>query len=493
MKNVTIAAALIGLAVPALAGAAEFQTPGALGMGRAGVARTTDAYALFWNPAGLAFYEKPFSTRLNAGVGVSISESLADNVDKVGKLDLGNSKLNYSTPTEAVAATARAVQFTGLVNDLAKNKGDLAINVDAALGFQYRNYGLGLGVATEMGAGIGAVDTQNLRVGSSTSSATTVGGLAADLGATSPARTANLFSTTQYNNVVTALQNAGGTLTDSQRVASTLEAQLAKENKTALSSEQLSQAMITMAGSLNKGGIDSNQTSVDLRGLLLAEVPLGYGYKFDFGPLGKVGVGGAVKVMQGTVYGQVVEIMKIKDSNDLVKKVKDTKSDSTTVGLDLGLLWRYEEIKALGPINVALVGKNLNSPEFDAPVAVPGFTKVKVEPQVRFGVALDPFSFLSIAADLDVTKNKTILPGRDSQNIGAGVDFHPFSFFAVRAGLFDNLAISSSSPVLTAGLTLGPRWFRFDLDAAVSTETGKFDNQSYPREAKVEFGLSTMF
>ena len=53
MKKMMTAVALLGLSLPVMAQALEFQTPGALGMGRAGVARTTDAYATFINPAGL--------------------------------------------------------------------------------------------------------------------------------------------------------------------------------------------------------------------------------------------------------------------------------------------------------------------------------------------------------------------------------------------------------------------------------------------------------
>ena len=41
MKKMMTAIALFGLAIPVMAQAAEFQTPGTLGMGRAGVARTT--------------------------------------------------------------------------------------------------------------------------------------------------------------------------------------------------------------------------------------------------------------------------------------------------------------------------------------------------------------------------------------------------------------------------------------------------------------------
>ena len=78
----------------------------------------------------------------------------------------------------------------------------------------------------------------------------------------------------------------------------------------------------------------------------------------------------------------------------------------------------------MGPISVGFVAKNLNSPEFDAyQIAGRSTPKVKVEPQMRAGLALAPFSWLNLAADMDVSKNKTILAGVESQNIGGGVEF----------------------------------------------------------------------
>jgi hypothetical protein len=157
-------------------------------------------------------------------------------------------------------------------------------------------------------------------------------------------------------------------------------------------------------------------------------------------------------------------------------------------------LWRYEDVPYVGPINVGLVAKNLNSPKFDGPTPAAGFVKrdVTVKPQVRMGIGLDPLSWLSIAADMDMTKNDTILADEKNQNLGAGLELH-WAYGAIRLGMYNNIAESSSSPILTAGIGLGPHWFRFDIDGAISTESGKYKDTSYPREAKVEFGLSTAF
>ena len=512
MKRSTLMG-LVGIAtlgITTASNAAEFQTPGMLGTGRAGIARTTDAYATFVNPAGLAFNEKPFSAKFNAGVGVSISSALADNIDKIGKLDLSNQGLSYDNTANAATAlqaTGKAVQFVAIAEDLAKRKGDLAVNVDAALGFQYRNFGLGLIGGTEFGAGFSKIDTTNLRAGNSTStstvSATNIASLASDIRTAPTTSATSVFSATQRNDIITALTANGGTAADAATIADKLGQLLASNNTTGMTTDQLTQAVQTLAKSFNGGTIKNNDTSVELRGLLLMEVPIGYGHKFDLGSFGQVGVGAAIKVMQGTVYSQEVRVndTTLKGSSDLTKKVKDSKTDSTNVGIDLGAMWRYEEFKnTVGPINVAFVLKNLNSPDFDAPKAttgststpVPGFTKVKVEPQARLGVALQPLSWLDIVADADLTENKTVMPGRKVQNIGAGLELSPVSFFALRGGIFSNMS-TSDGPVLTTGLSFGPHWLRLDIDAAVSTESGRYKNASYPREAKVEFGLSTMF
>jgi hypothetical protein len=250
-----------------------------------------------------------------------------------------------------------------------------------------------------------------------------------------------------------------------------------------------------MADSFTSGNsIENNATSVVVSGIALAEIPIAYGHKFDLGKFGHVGLGAAFKIMQGTVFYTSKQLVSIDGSTDIFKEVRDNKVDSTTFGVDLGALWRYEDLKSMGPINVGLVVKNINSPQFDTFQAAGSYmpNKLKVKPQARVGVALDPLSWLTLAADLDVTKNKTILPGVDSQNFGGGLEAH-FSWISLRAGVYRNIADSANKPVITGGLSLGPQWLRLDVNGAVSTEKTQYDDQSYPREAKVEIGLSTMF
>lgn len=471
------------MSLPVAANAASFQPLGKTGMGGAGVAVTTDSFASYWNPAGLAFHDKPFSAGFNGGVGINITSALAENMDKLGKLDFDNlNDLNVSANPNAVKSAGEAVQFIGILKDIDNRGGTLTVNPGGALAFQYRNYGLGAFVSSEMDVYVNNVDTVNILPASNN---TTLATFATDINAVAGRPPNAVFSTAQYNAILIAFSN-------NTAVVDTLERELAATNTSGLPSEQLAQALIDLGGSFNgtNTSIDNNTSSLAVRGLLLAEVPIAYGYKFDLKEFGQLGIGAAVKVMKGTVYGSIINIQEAKGSDNVVEKINDSKTDSTAVGFDLGVAWR-KELPLAGTFNAGLVAKNLNSPEFDNPAVFAG--KTKVEPQVRMGVALDPFTWLTVAADMDLTKNKTLAKGIESQNFGFGAELRPVGFFALRGGMYTNIAESTTGPVGTFGLSLGPKWLRFDLDLAAAFKKARFDEKSYPREAKVEFGLSTMF
>ena len=503
MKRTKIAAALLCLSLPVAAQAASFQPIGKTGMGGAGVAITTDSFASYWNPAGLAFYDKAFSAKINGGVGININSALAENTDRLGKLDFSSlDNLNTSNTTSAAQAQKAAgetIQLLGILKDIDSKGGTLTVTPGGAIAFQYKNLGFGAYVSSEMDVYVNKVDTTNILPTNVSNTALAdfsknlAGGGSNTL--SDPGRPATRFfsgdaTSGTYNKVLAAFNN-------NTAIVNTIEQQLASTNgnKSGLTPDQLAQAMIDMGKSLNgtvtgAQSIDKNDSSIAVKGLLLAEIPLAYGYKFDLKEFGQLGVGAAVKVMMGTAYGSIIQIQDAKGSNNIVKKITDSKADSTAIGLDLGASWR-KELPVVGQFNAGLVAKNLNSPEFDNPTGFAG--KTKVDPQVRAGVALVPFTWLTVAADLDMTKNKTLTEGTQSQNFGFGAELRPFSFIALRGGMYTNIAESSAGPVGTFGLSIGPNWLKLDVDGAVAFKTATFDDKSYPREAKVEFGLSTMF
>lgn len=223
--------------------------------------------------------------------------------------------------------------------------------------------------------------------------------------------------------------------------------------------------------------INNNLTYLDIKAVGIAEVPVAYGHKFDI-PGGALMVGGALKYIKAFTY---MEKVNIDDSDDAT----DDKNDDTdsSFGVDLGLAYEPSYVKDL---TLALVAKNLNKPEFSF---VDG-SDIEIEPMVRAGVAYNIFESLEIAADIDLTKNETLIPDVKSQMVGGGLSYHPASWFAIRGGLMKNLDSSDKADVIyTAGLGIGLKWFQVDLSAQMSSNDTTVGGTDYPEYAKVNLAI----
>ncbi len=109
---------------------------------------------------------------------------------------------------------------------------------------------------------------------------------------------------------------------------------------------------------------------------------------------------------------------------------------------------------------------------------------------VRAGVAYNIFESLEIAADIDLTKNETLIPDVKSQMVGGGLSYHPASWFAIRGGLMKNLDSSDKADVIyTAGLGIGLKWFQVDLSAQMSSNDTTVGGTDYPEYAKVNLAI----
>lgn len=228
------------------------------------------------------------------------------------------------------------------------------------------------------------------------------------------------------------------------------------------------------------------QTALDgktvlIRGIALVEVPLSYGYAFDLGKAGKLGVGGSAKYLRGEATSMAKNVGNT-GSSDLTKDLTKHLKSSSSYGVDLGLLW-----KPTGATSVGLVAKNLNAPSFK----VDG-DKITVDRQVRAGASWDALSWLELTGDVDVVSNSTLVDGIKSQHLGGGAEFHPFSCLKLRAGAYTDLAQSTSGAV-TGGLSLGIPWLYFDLDGAYGLGSVKYNKSTYPTEAKVQFSTNVAF
>ena len=225
--------------------------------------------------------------------------------------------------------------------------------------------------------------------------------------------------------------------------------------------------------------LDNNLTTIKATGLALAEVPISYARAFNL-EQGELSVGGSLKLMHGTTYTQTLDV----DDDDAFESdsLEKNQKDTDNIGLDLGLLFKPSKYPKL---TVGLVAKNINSPAFDT--ADGG--EIKADLQVRTGINYKVSDTVEVAGDLDLTKNKTLINGYDSQILGGGVNYQPVSWFALRGGAMQNLSNSNEGLVYTAGFAIGLPKFQLDVSAQMSSKSGNYDGEDIPKYAKVNVAL----
>jgi hypothetical protein len=164
-------------------------------------------------------------------------------------------------------------------------------------------------------------------------------------------------------------------------------------------------------------------------------------------------IGVTAKIIQGAAYNGTQNLQggqDIKLSDSLGKA-----TISTTYGIDVGAIYRPSSWLRFG-----VVAKDLNQPEFDAPDG----STIKLGPQVRGGMALNPYSSLTLSADVDITSNKTLVPGVKSQLLSLGAEQTILTeFLSFRVGAFKNMQDPGTPFTPTAGLGLRIFAFRLDL------------------------------
>ncbi len=187
-----------------------------------------------------------------------------------------------------------------------------------------------------------------------------------------------------------------------------------------------------------------------LRGLEARQLAFSYAYAFSDKTFA---IGITAKVIQGASYNGSTDLQSGSGVSTTDHFGKPT--ISTTYGIDIGAIYRPSSL-----IRFGIVAKDINTPTFDAA----GGGELKLDPQVRAGVAINPYSSLTLTADVDVTSNKTFVPGVKSQLLSLGLEQTILSeFLSFRIGTFKNMQDASSPFVPTAGL--GLRWFMFRADA----------------------------
>lgn len=255
---------------------------------------------------------------------------------------------------------------------------------------------------------------------------------------------------------------------------------------------------------------DTEAQRVVFEGASINEASLSYSHSRPVLSLGTIPVylGGSLRFMQGEV-AYVEENPFNTNASDSTDEVLDEDEDieeSSNVGVDLGITLDARE--ALG-LKVGLVGKYLNSPEFDYPDTHPNNRPtLTVDPQFRIGVSGYPLDFIppygfgrdswQVTVDYDITKNETLLNGYEKQYLAIGNEFNVVNSFwmnlALRAGVRKNLAESREGRLYTGGVGVRVAGFNVEVSGVVSDETTKDeDGDKQPTLVGGSFNLAYRF
>jgi hypothetical protein len=187
-----------------------------------------------------------------------------------------------------------------------------------------------------------------------------------------------------------------------------------------------------------------------IRLLEARQAAFSYAYAFSDKTF-SIGVTG--KIIQGASYNGSTALTGGSDVSVTDNFGKSTLS--TAFGIDVGAIYRPSSWLRFG-----VVAKDINQPTFNAA----GGGELKLEPQIRSGMAINPYSSLTLTADVDAMANKTFVPGVKSQVLSLGAEQTILSeFLSFRVGGFKNMKDANTPFTPTAGLGLRIFAFRMDL------------------------------
>ncbi|MBI5940326.1 MAG: conjugal transfer protein TraF, partial [Caulobacterales bacterium] len=166
----------------------------------------------------------------------------------------------------------------------------------------------------------------------------------------------------------------------------------------------------------------------------------------------------------------------------------DAFKQTVNVGLDLSVAARTRYIQA------GLILRNLTSPSFDGPT-INGWTygTVKLRPQATLSEAIIPWSWLTVAVDLDLNAVPSLAPSQDLQRLGLGVEVTPWHVLALRAGAYRNIADGDADTVATLGAGINLWAVRIDAALAATRERIQVDEWNVPTEMHASLGLMADF
>lgn len=509
------------LLVSNLAYADQFKIVGAraMGMGGASVAvvgdnlANSEATTQYWNPAGLGLHQG-FDIEIPVGVGMEATGGLLRHAKKISDAADQFDAIQEAQQNGTYITLDQIKYFVDSVSALeALNEPEIGVigDINAGLNIAMGRWALSFNQLTSLGIDPN-IDLANLFLGESPSVSNNRGvdlseipGIGSLTGTPSDGDLA-AASTDLASTIDTLSSSAGVELGDysSQEIANAL-VNYAEDQGT--SEEEIIAAVgaITESGPIleavlqyNGTVLSNNNSNVIVSGISLSELALGYGRDFGFLAefLNNFYVGGNVKYLQGRV-GYLKQRLWEEDVvtiNTAYDDFNDNLEESSNFGIDVGLLYDITKFKT----RIGLLARNINNPSFDQPSAAvaDGLSDYDYNPQVRAGIAFKPTNWWLLAADIDLTSNRTPIESYKSRLFGFGTELNLFnkkSFnVALRGGMYRNLAMGNAPHTYTAGIGLNILHLIVEVTGAMSTQrVGVKDGSKIPSGGSL--GMSVGF
>jgi len=401
--------------------------PRSMAMGGAGVAVANPATAPFFNPALLSAANE--SDDFSVGIPVvgiraydpdDFVESVEDFQDNPAILDDNDDFVIDSHITAANAAiqamnlSLAATELTAIANDARELSKGLATVSDKVVG-------------ADAGAGlVVAIPSKNLGAALSISGWSAGGGIA------------------HYRDAETL----EGLADDMDAYAACI---IGGCNLASLSFEYVTVAN----GEVTFDATTNVLSTVDIRAIAVTEVALSFAHEFTL--LGSdLSIGVTPKYRSIRIFDYTADVDSAENDDFSAADHTEVYSDFNA---DVGVAKMFGDNWRAG-----LVVKNIISVSYESKQG----NDIELLPQVRAGLAYQN-SWMTAAADLDITKNDPVSFERETQFASFGVEFNAFDWAQLRAGYRANLADSVGN-VASVGLGLSPLGVHFDVAVAASED-----------------------
>jgi hypothetical protein len=505
------------------AGAEQWKILGTrpMGMGGAFVAMAQGPIAQYWNPAGLAMAsaDTVSGVELPITAGIEMTGDIMKNASAIGDMA---SKFGSITAAQKNGNLVNADQIASFVKTLTllddMNGLGKGAMIEAAGGINLKLSKIAVSVNNFTTAGLNPyIDVNNIYMGSSTAEGmkgVQFGSTTADTpnGSYAAARDTitHAINTIGWNNLMTLMGNptangtAIGTATELANVLVNVAVQqgMLPEDVTVAANtldQYAADAQPIIANiaatSTSSNSYHNNQSKFAVAVSSFVEIAFGYGKFMKF--LDGLSIGGNLKMINGCIGRNEFKFMEESQTEDAFKDTKDIAKSSWSPSIDLGFLWdvnkKYHRL-LMNP-KIGFVIRNINSPRFDRPGTAGGV--YRLDRQARLGFALQPAKFWNLLIDIDVTKNKTVVNGFDSQQFAMGTEINIINRkgfnIPLRLGICKNLAEDSSKMAYTLGTGVNMCYMHFDIAGALSSDRTTMDDKEVPTMALVSAVCGILF